>query len=93
MAGYNIDLQSGQISALPGNTAEVTWINSPTLNAGPCKLQGVIAITPPSLAKSVIISMRMSNPKGHLFNIGDSPTNDGYGTLLFQLSCALYHHT
>ncbi|KAI0217210.1 hypothetical protein LSAT2_030905, partial [Lamellibrachia satsuma] len=77
--GQTINLQSGQISALPGNTANVEWINKPTLNAGPCKLQGVIAITPPSWAKSVIIFMRTRKPTGHLFNIGDSPTNDGYG--------------
>ena len=95
---YFINLLSGQTSFLPGNTAEVKWIHRPMANAVPCALQGVIKITPPSWAKSITVFMKLKSPTGHLFNIGDSPTNDGYGTyFLFAVhyittrDCGHYH--
>ena len=76
---YCVDLTNGNRYILPDDTPHVSWVNKPTANGGRCDLQGVLKITPPTWARSVSFHMAFEKPSGWSFNIGDSPTNDGYG--------------
>ncbi|KAI0234907.1 hypothetical protein LSAT2_014726 [Lamellibrachia satsuma] len=75
---YCVDLTTGKISVLPGNTPNVLWTSKPMSNAGRCALQGVLQITPPNWARSVSFHMAFENSTLFSFNIGDSPTNNGW---------------
>lgn len=82
-ASYCVDLTTGDISVLPVNTLAVTWTNKPTSNAGGCRLQGVLQITPPIWANSVSFHMTFDGSQLYSFNIGDSPTNSGLGKTFY----------
>ncbi|KAK2168339.1 hypothetical protein NP493_1234g00009, partial [Ridgeia piscesae] len=77
-AAYCVDLTTGRTSVLPGDTPEVMWTKRPTSTGGRCSLQGVLKITPPCWAKSVSFHMNFEKSRLYSFNIGDSPTNNGW---------------
>ncbi|KAI0208607.1 hypothetical protein LSAT2_006707 [Lamellibrachia satsuma] len=77
-ASYCVDLTTGKTSVLPGDTSDVLWTTKPASNGGRCNLQGVLRITPPEWAKSVSFHMAFEKSSKFSFNIGDSPTNNGW---------------
>ena len=49
----------------------------------PCKKRGVISMVAPSWAESAEIALTFAkDASGWLFNLGDSPHNNGYGMKL-----------
>ena len=76
---YCVDMTTGKTSVLPGNTDDIMWTKKQTSNGERCSLQGVLKITPPCWARSVSFHMTFEKSKEYSFNIGDSPTNDGWG--------------
>ncbi|KAK2171353.1 hypothetical protein NP493_1066g02007 [Ridgeia piscesae] len=75
---YCVDLTTSKTSVLPGDTDDVVWTKKPTSNGGQCNLQGVLKITPPCWAKSVSFHMAFEKSDMWSFNIGNSPTNNGW---------------
>ncbi|KAI0231003.1 hypothetical protein LSAT2_018621 [Lamellibrachia satsuma] len=72
---FSADLSSGDATL----DATTTWLKSlaPSGSTG-CIKQGVVKLEPPVWAKSMTLRMKFENPKGFSFNLGDSPTNNGY---------------
>ena len=50
---------------------------------GCCKDQARIKITPPCWARSLKIEETSFNSQGWTFNLGDSPSNNGWGKLFW----------
>ncbi|XP_046341934.2 uncharacterized protein LOC124122831 [Haliotis rufescens] len=82
VAGYDftVDLTSGTTI---NTSSSLSWKTS-LYGSGTCGKRGVLKLSfgaPGSANRKnkVLIDMWFSNPSGWVFNIGDSPTNNGYG--------------
>ncbi|XP_046344423.2 uncharacterized protein LOC124125190 [Haliotis rufescens] len=80
--GYDlfVDLTSGTTI---NTSSSLSWKTS-LYGTGTCRKRGVLKLSfgaPGSKSRKnkVLIDMWFSNPSGWVFNIGDSPTNNGYG--------------
>ncbi|XP_046585034.1 uncharacterized protein LOC124292005 [Haliotis rubra] len=82
VAGYDlfVDLTSGTTLH---TSSSLSWATS-LYGSGTCGKKGVLKLSfgaPGSANRKnkVLIDMWFNNPSGWVFNIGDSPTNNGYG--------------
>ena len=54
-------------------------LTAPAGDHGKCSIQGVLQLDPPKWANSLTLHLKFVGPDQLSFNLGDSPTNNGYG--------------
>ena len=58
----------------------VKWTLYPDQQSGPCQTKSVLKLLPPEGAEGAQISLTFADEaQGWVFNLGDSPHNNGYG--------------
>ena len=58
----------------------VEWTMYPDQQSGPCQTKSVLKLLPPEGAEGAQISLTFADEEqGWVFNLGDSPHNNGYG--------------
>ena len=80
---FPVDLSNGQREVLPRGLGLSWEAYKPLSNQeeGCCSDQARLKITPPCWAKSLRIDETSVNSWGWTLNLGDSPSNNGWGML------------
>ena len=71
----------------------ITWTTDPPMTGSePCKKRGVLSMVPPDWADSAEIALTFAEEgTGWMFNLGDSPHNNGYGErFLRSVNCSIF---